>query len=313
MKPFEQLMQTQRPWLTDGGLETWLFFQRGFSAPEFAAITLARDEAARGALNEYFDAFLSHAQAGRTGFVLDTITWRGCPIWAEKLGMSEDNLLELSREAVRFASSIRDRWQDRVGPIVLNGVVGPVGDGYSPDSTPSSDESQALHAPQINALAQSGVDMISAITMTNIAEATGVARAAKAAGLPVVISFTVETDGRLPTGDSLGEAIGKVDELTGGYPAYYMVNCAHPDHFRNAISGGEAWIERIGGVRANASRMSHEELDNAEELDDGNPQEFGQLHGEIARLLPNLRVVGGCCGTDDRHVGCVGHELLETA
>ena len=309
MTSFENLMNAKRPFLTDGGMETWLFFQQGFEAPEFAAIALMDDAEARTALRGYFGEFLALANQAETGFVLDTNSWRGCTNWAPKLGLTAADLLRLNMESVRFARSIREDWKDKVADILVNGVVGPAGDGYSPDDIPSAEVARATHLPQIRELANAGVDMFSAITMTNVEEAIGVAKAVKSVGLPVVISFTVETDGRLPTGDSLGVAIRKVDEATDGYPAYFMVNCAHPDHFRDALVNGDGWVERIGGIRANASRLSHAELDNAEELDEGNPREFGELHGELAKLLPGLRVVGGCCGTDFRHVGCVSHEL----
>ena len=301
MTQMENLLETQRPYLTDGGMETWLFFQQGFEAPEFAAITLMEDDGARQALRGYFGNFLAMAEHARTGFVFDTNTWRGCVEWAPKLGMSEAELLRLSAEAVKFALDIRSEWQARVPEILINGAVGPAGDGYAPDTLPSAEQAQAMHSPQIRTLAQAGVDMISAITMTNIAEAIGITRAAQLEGLPVVISFTVETDGRLPSGDLLGEAITAVDEATESGPAYYMVNCAHPDHYRDTIATGTDWTARIGGLRSNALRLSHEELDEAEE--------FGLLHKQLARLLPNLRVVGGCCGTDHRHVGCVSHRL----
>lgn len=309
MTRFDKLMAAERSFVTDGGMETWLFFVEGFEAPEFAAIVLTEDEAFRQALRRYFERFLSIAEGAKTGYVLDTNTWRGCVAWADKLGLSQAQLLELSRKAVEFSAGIRSEWQARVPDIVLNGVIGPAGDGYAPGRIPSAQEAQDLHSPQIGVFAEAGVDMLSAITMTNVAEATGIVRTAKAAGLPVVISFTVETDGRLPTGDLLGDAIEAVDAATDGAPVYYMVNCAHPDHFRDAIAKGEEWISRIGGLRANASRLSHAELDEAEELDDGDPEEFGKLYGELARLLPNLRVVGGCCGTDHRHVGCASRAL----
>ncbi|MWV29207.1 homocysteine S-methyltransferase family protein [Aurantiacibacter rhizosphaerae] len=311
MREFEKMLSAPRPYLTDGGMETWLFFQQGFEAPEFAAITLANDPPARKALRRYFDDFLAMAEDAVTGFVLDTITWRGCTEWAPALQMAPDELLKLSADAAQFAAAIRDDWADRVHGIVLNGVVGPAGDGYAPESLPSIDAAYRMHQPQIRVLAENGVDCISAITMTNTAEAIGIVQAAKEVGLPVVISFTVETDGRLPTGQTLGEAIATVDEATGSAPAYYMVNCAHPDHFRDALRDGAGWVSRIGGVRANASRLSHAELDEAEELDQGDPAEFGQLHEELARLLPSLHVVGGCCGTDHRHVECAARHLLE--
>lgn len=309
MTNITKLLETKRPYLTDGGFETWLFFQQGFEAPEFAAIVLMDDEAARQAMRRYFDGFLEMAEAAGTGFVLDTNSWRGCTRWGPKLGKTEAQMLRLSADAVRFAKDIQADWSTRVSPIIVNGVVGPAGDGYAPGKIPTSAEAFEMHRPQIETLAKAGVDMISAITMTNIGEATGIARAATKVGLPVVLSFTVETDGQLPTGDNLDEAIRAVDAATDGAPIYYMVNCAHPEHFSDTISTDADWIKRIGGIRANASRLSHAELDVAEELDDGNPAEFGAQHIELARRLPNLRVVGGCCGTDHRHVGCVAHHL----
>jgi len=309
MTQIESLLSADRPFLTDGGLETSLFFIDSFSAPEFAAIVLLDDPAARAALDRYFDRFLALAEAARTGFVLDTVTWRGCVEWAPKLGKTADGLIRLNRDAVSHAKGIRARWRDRVSPILLNGVVGPSGDGYAPEAALDPDIAEKVHAPQIAAFAAEGVDMLSAITMTHVGEAVGIVRAAGAAGLPVVVSFTVETDGRLPTGDPIGSAIAATDAATGGAPLYYMVNCAHPDHFRAAFEAREDWVWRVGGLRSNASRLSHAELDAAEQLDGGDPAEFGQLHADLARLVPNLRVAGGCCGTDQRHVGCVSRHL----
>jgi homocysteine S-methyltransferase len=309
MTLIDTLLSAKRPFLTDGGFETSLFFVDGFDAPQFAAIVLMDDPDARTAIERYFDRFLATAETAGTGFVLDTNTWRACGSWAPKLGMDPGDLIRLTRDAVTAAKGIRTRWHERVSPIILNGVVGPSGDGYAPDTALDPETAERLHTPQIAAFAEEGVDMISAITMTHVGEAVGIARAATATSLPVVVSFTVETDGRLPTGETLGEAIAATDAATGHAPLYYMVNCAHPDHFRSAFESQESWIWRIGGLRANASRLSHAELDVAEELDDGDPAEFGRLHANLARLIPNLRVVGGCCGTDHRHVGCVSHHL----
>lgn len=309
MNAVNKLMSTKRPYLTDGGMETWMFFIEGFEAPEFAAIVLMDDAAARDKLRAYFERFLVMAEAAKTGYVLDTNTWRGCVSWAAKLGLSEQALLGLSEDAVAFAKDLRDAWSSRVGPILINGVLGPAGDGYNASAAPTAPDAELLHQPQIDTLANSGVDMISAITMTNVPEAVGIARAAAKRDLPCVISFTVETDGRLPSGETLAEAIVRTDKETDSAPLYYMINCAHPEHFQGVLDKDATWIRRVGGVRANASRMSHEELDNSETLDDGNPEEFGSLHLELAGMLPALRVVGGCCGTDHRHVGCVSDHL----
>ncbi len=309
MTNLQPLLNAETPFLTDGGFETWMFFVEGFEAPEFAAIVLMDDEAFKIKARKYFERFLKMAAVANTGYVLDTNTWRGCTKWAGALGVSEADMLRLSRDAVQFAQALRDDWRTRVTPVLVNGVVGPAGDGYAAETALSVAEAVALHTPQIEVFAETGLDMISAITMTNVPEAVGIARAAEAKGLPAVISFTVETDGRLPSGQTLAEAITETDRQTNASPAYYMVNCAHPDHFKGVLDGDSAWLSRIGGVRANASRMSHEKLDQAEELDAGNPQEFGELHLELAASLPALKVLGGCCGTDHRHVECVSNQL----
>lgn len=295
--------------LCDGGLETSMIFHEGFDLPEFSSMTLLESDEGRAALSRYFDEYLELAARKRVGFVLDTASWRSGIYWADALNRTEDEMLAGCRAAVHFAKAIRQRWASRVDPIVLNGVVGPAGDGYAVEQAYGASVAEAVHLPQISAMAEAGAEMISAVTMTHVGEAVGIARAAVQVGLPVVISFTVETDGRLPSGETLEEAITATDRATAGAPAYYMVNCAHPDHFRDACASEAHWLERIGGIRANASRMSHAELDAAEELDEGDPTEFGHLHAELAKLFPNLRVVGGCCGTDHRHIGCVSQHL----
>jgi homocysteine S-methyltransferase len=312
MKPIDKFLTSQNLYLTDGGFETWLFYVDGFEAPEFAALTLMKNKEARGAMRRYFERFLEIAEQSGRGFVLDTNSWRGCVSWAESLGLSQQELLALSSEAIAFAKEIRADYQDRMEPIVINAVVGPSGDGYRPGETPTAEEAYKLHMPQLEVFAAHQVDMISAMTITNIGEAVGIVRAAKEHDLPVTISFTVETDGRIPTGESLAEAISLTDEYSDAGPLFYMVNCAHPEHFSHVLETGSPWVERIGGVRANASRLSHAELDNSETLDDGNPEEFGALHVELAARLPNLKVVGGCCGTDHRHVGCASQCLASS-
>ena len=306
------LKTARAPWLTDGGLETSIIFHDGIDLPHFASITLFDSPFGRAALSRYFGRYLELAREAGTGFVLDTATWRAGVHWAEALDKSVDALEALNRQAVAFAVSLRRRWESVSTPIVVNGVVGPAGDGYQPDSLYSPVEAERVHLPQVRWLADAGVDIVTAVTFTHAGEALGFVRAARRVGIPCAVSLTVETDGRLPTGQTLGEAIAELDAATRAQPLYYMVNCAHPDHFAAELSGN--WTSRIGGIRANASRLSHAELDAAEELDEGEPEEFGALHRQFLSLLPSLRILGGCCGTDDRHVGCVArHALRETA
>ena len=297
--------------LTDGGLETSLIFHDGFDLPLFAAFTLLRDKDGRQALQDYLVRFCEIARSHGTGFILDTPTWRASQRWADELGYSEPALKAAHDDAVEMLVDLRDRYDRPEAPFLINGVLGPQDDGYNPEQFMSALEAEAYHSVQARYFDEAGVDMVSAITMTYVEEAIGIANAAKARGIPSVISFTVETDGRLPSGQALGDAIEQVDRETDNAPVYYMINCAHPDHFADTIAGRDGWLSRIRGVRANASRMSHEELDNATELDDGNPVELGASFGELSRTLPNLTVMGGCCGTDHRHIEAMAGNRAE--
>lgn len=296
------------PFLTDAGLETDLIFNHGIEIREFAAHTLLPDPAGRKALVDYFDGFLSLARERNVGFILDSQTWKAHTHWADDLGESEDALERANRNAIDFVAGIRAHHADFAKPIVLNGVIGPRGDAYAPEAAVAADEAEAYHAKQIGWFKDTDVDMITALTFTQADEATGLVRAARAAGMPVVVSFTVETDGRLPTGQPLNEAIEQVDAGSNAGAAYFMVNCAHPDHFMPVLKDGD-WARRIRGIRCNASRKSHAELDACETLDHGNPAELGGQYRNIRETMPWLNVFGGCCGSDLRHVAAVATAL----
>lgn len=287
--------------LTDAGLETDIIFNKGIDIREFAAHTLLPDPGWREVLVRYFREMLSLAKSAGTGFILDCPTWKAHMHWAMDLGASEAEIRQANIDSVAFAADLRDEFSTNEQPIVLNGLVGPRGDAYAPEAQIATDEAEKYHAQQIGWLAETDVDMVSALTFTQADEAIGAVRAAKAVGLPIVVSFTTETDGRLPTGQSLGDAIQQVDAETDGAAAYFMVNCAHPEHFSGVIDDS-AWTKRIHGLRCNASRLSHAELDECEVLDDGNPVELAQLYAELKASMPWLNVFGGCCGSDLRHV-----------
>ena len=289
--------------LTDGGIETTLIFDDGLDLPEFAAFVLLEDADGRAALARYFDRYAEVARRDGVGIVLETPTWRANPDWAARLGYDEAQLDSVNRDAVELLLDTRRRFGDQT--VVVSGCVGPRGDGYHPDRLMGSEEATAYHAVQVGTFAGTEADLVTAITMTYPAEAVGVTRAAQASGLAAVISFTVETDGRLPSGETLAEAIAEVDAATSGYPAYYMVNCAHPTHFMSVLDGSADWTGRLRGVRANASRLSHDELDEADELDSGNPEELAQDYVRLRRSLPGLTVLGGCCGTTHEHVSSI--------
>ncbi len=291
--------------LTDSGLETTLIYHEGRSLPAFSATHLHRDDAGEAYLSGYYDRHAAIAAEWGFGMVFETNTWRASPDWAAALGCTLPELAALNRRAVDFTQDCARTWRSQL-PVVVSGVVGPRGDGYAPDRVMTAEVAAEYHSFQTAILAEGGVDQITAYTITTVPEAVGIVRAGVRAGLPVVISFTVETDGCLPTGQPLGEAITAVDRATAGAAAYFMVNCAHPSHFRAEIERGGAWLTRLRGLRANASCRSHAELEAMTTLDSGDPDALGEDYAALSRLLPGLVVMGGCCGTDHRHVAAIG-------
>lgn len=298
--------------LTDGGIETTLIFHHGVDLPAFAAFVLLRDEQQSGMLRRYYEPYMELARRNGLGFVLESPTWRASSRWATEIGCSPKELRDLNRKAISLMEDLRDEYRDDV-PVVISGCIGPQDDGYNPAAKLSAEAAQQYHSDQIATFRETPADMVTAITMTYTDEAIGITRAAVEVDLPVAISFTAETDGRLPSGQPLGEAVAQVDDETENAPAYYMINCAHPSHFRDALDLGEGWQERIHGLRANASTKSHAELDEAEELDAGDPVDLGTRYAELRSKLPRLNVLGGCCGTDHRHIAEICRSWLSSA
>ena len=296
--------------LTDGGIETTLIFHDGLTLPDFAAFDLLKTPAGIEALRKYFRSYADIAQRFDTGLILESATWRASGDWGARLGYSRGALAESNRQAIRLLETVRDEYETADRAIVISGCVGPRGDGYVPGAAMSEAESETYHGDQIQAFAESAADMISAITMNYAAEAIGIVRAARSAGMPVAISFTVETDGRLPTGQSLKSAIEEVDVKTDRYVSYFGINCAHPTHFEDVVAVDGDWIHRVRVVRANASRKSHAELNESPELDIGNPGELAADYQRLMTRLPRLNVMGGCCGTDARHISCIAERCV---
>jgi S-methylmethionine-dependent homocysteine/selenocysteine methylase len=288
--------------LTDGGIETTLIFHHGLDLPEFAAFDLIKDDQGTSMLRGYYEPYVSLAHERGVGFVLESPTWRASSGWGSKIGYTPSELDDMNKKAIGLMEQIRNDHASIAAPIVISGCVGPQDDGYNPATKLTASAAQSYHSEQIASFRDTAADMVTAITMTYVDEAVGITRAAKESGLPAAISFTLETDGRLPSGQALGEAVRQVDDETDGGPAYYMINCAHPTHFEDALEVGRGWQQRIRGLRANASTKSHAELDEATELDDGNPVDLGARYAGLRSKLPRLNVLGGCCGTDHRHV-----------
>lgn len=290
--------------LCDGGTETTLVFHHGIDLPCFATFPLLETDEGREAMSQYFAPYFETARAHGTGFVLEANTWRANPSWGAQLGYSLDDLAEANRRCVAYAEEARALEEVPGCPIVISAPFGPEGDAYDPADHLTAQEAQEFHSWQAGVIAETAADLITGLTITYVEEAIGIVRAATDVGMPVVISFTVETDGRLPSGQALADAIAQVDRETDGVAAYFMVNCAHPTHFLDVLDGPGPW-HRIRGIRANASTMSHAELDNSEVLDDGDPADLARRYVELGARLPDLAVLGGCCGTDHRHVASI--------
>jgi homocysteine S-methyltransferase len=291
--------------LTDAGIETVLLFERGLDLPSFAAFPLIDHESGRAHLTDYISDFVALADQHDAALVLETPTWRANPDWGAQLGYSRDDLRRVAHDSVQLAEQTRSSRRGR-RPTLISGCVGPRGDGYVPGNTMSTHEAAAYHSLQVGDLADAGVDLVTSFTFSYVEEGIGFATAAAERGVPSVVGFTVETDGRLPTGMPLGEAIESVDAATGSAVAWFMLNCAHPDHIAAGLpDSSEPWVKRVGALRANASRLSHAELDEAEELDPGDPEELGQSYTKLRTQLPGLRVLGGCCGTNITHMTAI--------
>lgn len=297
-------------YVTDAGLETWLLFQQGVELPHFAAYPLLDDPRGLALLRSWYRRFGGIAADSGCGLVLESPTWRANADWGALLGHDADALERFNRRAIELMLEIRAEVERPGRAVLICGNLGPRGDGYVADRRMGVEQARAYHARQIETFAGTQADLVSVFTMNYSDEAIGVALAARDAGMPAVVSFTVETDGSLPSGETLRDAIERTDAATGGTVLHYMVNCAHPTHFARRLEEGGAWIERLRGIRANASCLSHAELEVSTELDDGDPDDLAGQYLGLRRALPGLRVVGGCCGTDDRHVEAIARALF---
>lgn len=294
--------------VTDGGLETDLIFHHGLDLPEFAAYPLLAETAGRELLVDYYEQYAEIAARAGAGLVLETPTWRANRDWGARLGDDQAALDTANRASVQLLRDLGQTWSDRLASWTVSGCLGPRGDGYRSDGAVDPDEAAAYHRPQIAALAAAGSDRVTVLTLTDVGEAIGISRAGRDVGVETLVGFTVEVDGRLPDGTSLAAAVAAVDAACP--PASYVVNCAHPHHIlagfgEDAAPAASTWRQRIRGLRVNASQQSHAELDEAEVLDDGDPRQLAADQAVLLDLLPAVEMIGGCCGTDARHVAAM--------
>jgi len=297
------------PFVTDGGMETTMIFHHGIDLPEFASFLLLERADGVERIHDYFQPYLEIAKAHQASFILESMTWRASRDWGAKLGYSPQELAAVNRKSIEVLVELRQEYEQAIPHIVIGGCLGPRGDGYNPQSRMSATAAAEYHREQIATFRETEADLVTAFTLPYSEEAIGIVHAAQAESMPVAISFTVETDGRLPSGETLAAAITAVDEATNQGAAYFMVNCAHPTHFAHVLESAP-WAERIRAVRANASTKSHAELDASTELDAGHPEDLGRRYIDLAQRLPNLNVFGGCCGTDHRHVAEICRSIL---
>ncbi|MGI3184950.1 homocysteine S-methyltransferase family protein [Nioella aestuarii] len=301
--------QTERLFLTDGGTETWLMYKKGFELPEFSAFHLLNDSAAYDALLSYYRAFATLACQLETAFIFDSLSYRASRDWGALLGYSPEGLAEMN---LRCLDLYRRAAQEAGLPdanVILSGCIGPKGDAYQRNEGLTAEKAQTYHAEQIATFVDGGADLVTALTLNMSEEAIGIARAAKAAGIASVISFTLDKDRRMKSGETLQEAIAKVDAATGSAPAYYMINCSHPLDFGPALEPAP-WMQRVRGIRANASTLDHGTLCQLGHLEEGNPDELAAQYRELRDRFPWMNVFGGCCGTDVVHVQKIGQALL---
>jgi homocysteine S-methyltransferase len=286
-------------WVTEGGLETDLIFNHGIDLPAFAAFPLVDDTQGAALLRRYYADYAAIASQAGAGLLIETPTWRANSAWGDELGYDAAALDRVNRDAVELIRSVLA--DADVASCLVSGCIGPRGDGYVAGGS-DPDDAAEFHLPQIRALAAAGADLVHAMTITEPAEAIGAVRAARSVGIPVSISFTLETDGRLPDGSSLAEAIRTVE--TEAQADFYGLNCVHPTHVLVALDDGD-WRDRLTFFRPNASTRSHAELDGMEELDAGDLPLLVGATRELLAKLPAVAVVGGCCGTDSRHVAAL--------
>lgn len=288
-------------YVSDGGLETDLIFHQGVDLPEFAAFPLVEDARGRELLRAYYNGYAEVARRAGVGLTMESPTWRANPDWGARVGYDRAGLDRANAGAVELLRRLREEYSDLADVRVI-GAIGPRGDGYVAGETADPEEAAGYHGPQIEALAGAGADVVAAYTLTGPEEGIGIVHAARSVGVPVLIGFTVETDGRLPDGTPLRDAIERVDATDA--PDGFVVNCAHPTHIAPGLTDGD-WRSRIVQVNPNASTQTHAELDAAEELDEGDLDLLTTSYDALRPLLPALSVVGGCCGTDARHVGAL--------
>lgn len=293
-----------------GGIETWLQYVDGFELRHFCLFELLDDKRGVACLTDYHRKLVEAAVPHGFGVINEGLHYRASRDWGELIGYSREGLEEINIRGIEFYKDFAREYDSPETPMIVGGVIGPRGDAYNVARAMAAAEAEDYHSEQILTFKKAGADQITAATLSSIEEAIGIARAAKAADMPVVISLFVKQGGRLSGGETVEEAITKVDAATGNVPAYYMINCTHPTEFEPALTADD-WNRRLGGFMPNAVAMETLDLCKLGHLEDGNPEELGGQMADLARRFPHIHVWGGCCGTDGRHIGQIAQQVSE--
>lgn len=298
--------QNGRFYLSEGGTETELMYKYGFELPQFALYPLLNNHDATSTMRGMFRSYLDVVARNEMNALMGGLDYRASPDWGKLLGYSPAGLAEANHQSIDFLRELAAEYVSDINEILIQGLIGPRGDAYERNTKITVNEAEDYHSVQLNTLKDANVDLALAITFNNVPESIGVARAAVKLGVPLAISLTLDTHSRLNSGPSLEEAITRIDAETGQSPEFYLINCSHPLEYEPAITPGN-WINRIRGVRPNASKMDKISLCKIGHLEDGDPEELGNLCGGLARRYPHMDIWGGCCGTWDTHI----HEIAK--
>jgi S-methylmethionine-dependent homocysteine/selenocysteine methylase len=291
------------------GFETWLQFKDGFELRHFCAFELLNDTRGLACLTDYHRKLVEGAVEHGFGVINDGLHYRASSDWGNMIGFSREALAEINIRGIEFYKDFAREYQSDTTPMLVGGSIGPRGDAYDIGRVESAAEAEDYHSEQIITLRDAGADLVTAATFSNVEEAIGFARAAKAAHIPSVISM-VAKGGNLNDGTPLADAVTRIDAATGNAPLYYMVNCTHPTEFEPGLTEGE-WTKRLGGFLPNAVAMELLSLCSLGHLEDGDPEELGGQMAALSKRFPHVYVWGGCCGTDGRHIGQIARQVSE--
>lgn len=298
-------------YLTEGGTETEVIYRHGHELRDFAMFELMnKPEAVRDMENMYRRYLDKAAQYGFSA-LMSGFDYRASPDWGAKLGYSAEGLREMQHKCIDFLRGVSRAYEDQIERIAIAGCIGPKGDAYSLNRDITAEEAEDYHATQCETLRDCGVDLIWAATINNIPEAVGISRAAARVGLPVNMSFTLDSSHKLKSGPSLKEAIEATDTEAGAArPDSYGINCSHPLEFEPALEPGD-WARRLRSLRPNAAKMDKVSLCKLGHIEEGDPEELGQMMGDLAKRYPDIDIWGGCCGTWDKHFDRIAHYVRQ--